>query len=307
MKEKISVIVPAFNEQEGIAKTVKEAIQFADEVVVVDDGSSDNTLGIAKKLARESRKVKVIRHEKNSGKVQALRTGVKNATGSIIVFTDADFTYPAFEIPKMVQAIKNGAFLVIGSRFKGGVKNMPRLNAFGNCILSFITSYVCCIEITDGQSGFRAFRKKDFEELNVKAKSLEFETKMTVKAAKAGHKVVEIPIDYRSRAGKSKLNPVKDGFKMLFALLRIAVKESSTISKAIIAPSIILLLVAAYVGIEAMNDIVTHYPRGEMLVHPYYPLLTIFLIIIAVQLISFAFLIDYFSKKLNRIEEKLNE
>lgn len=305
MREKTSVIVPAFNEQEGIEKTVREAMRFADEVIVVDDGSKDKTLSIARAIAKGNRKVKVIAHEKNSGKVQALRTGVKHAGGSIIVFTDADFTYPASAIPEMVEALKKGAFLAIGSRFKAGIQNMPRLNAFGNCVLSLITSYVCCTEITDGQSGFRAFRKKDFPVLNVQAKSLEFETKMTVKAAKLGFKVAEIPIAYRKRAGVSKLNPFKDGFKMLFALLRIAAKESSTMAKAILVPSFFLILIAIYLGMQSIADALRYYSTGAQPAHALYPLLTIFFIIIAVQLVSFALLVDYFSKKLNRIEEKI--
>jgi len=137
-------------------------------------------------------------HEVNQGKVAALRTGVLQASGDVIIW-------------------------------------------LGNNIFSFLATYISCIRIKDSQTGMRVFRREMFDKLDVKAKGLEFETKMTVRAAKLGYKIVEIPIEYRERVGKSKLNPLKDGAKMLTALLSVAYSETSLLSKMILLPSLIFI------------------------------------------------------------------
>ena len=137
-------------------------------------------------------------HEVNQGKVAALRTGVLQASGDVIIW-------------------------------------------LGNNIFSFLATYISCIRIKDSQTGMRAFRREMFDKLDVKAKGLEFETKMTVRAAKLGYKIVEVPIEYRERVGVSKLNPIKDGARMLTALLSVAYSEISLLSKMILLPSLIFI------------------------------------------------------------------
>jgi len=296
MGERTSLILPAYNEEEGISLVIEECIGKVDEIIVVDDGSTDRTYEIASKYP-----VKLYRHERNMGKVAAIRTGIEQATGDIIILMDADYTYPAKYIPLFVEEIKRGADLVLGSRFRGGESNIPLLNRLGNRIFSIIASYIGCVNITDAQTGYRAFRKEKFRELDVDAKGLEFETKMTVRAAKLGYRIVEIPIEYRKRIGKSKLRRFRDGLKMFTSLFSVAVHETSLLAKMIIIPSLLFIFVGLIAGFISIYE---KFKYG-ILKHEYYPLITTFLILVAIQLISISLIIDYLAKKLDRIEYEL--
>lgn len=295
---KTSLVVPAYNEEKGLPLVVQEYLDVVDEIIVVDDGSSDGTFQAAKAL--EGGKTKVFRHEVNSGKVAALRTGVEHATGDIIIFTDADYTYPARYVPQLVREIEKGADLVLGARMQER-ENIPAFNRIGNNIFSFLATYISCMRIKDSQTGMRAFRRQMFDKLDVKAKGLEFETKMTVRAAKLGYKIVEIPIEYRERVGKSKLNPIKDGVRMLMALFSVAYSETSLLSKMILLPAMIFILIGLVTGFISVYEKVQY----GVISHEFYPIFTAFLILVGVQLISLGLIVDYLTKKLDRIEERL--
>ena len=295
---KTSLVVPAYNEEKGLPLVVQEYLDVVDEIIVVDDGSSDGTFQAAKALV--GGKTKLFRHEVNSGKVAALRTGVEHATGDIIIFTDADYTYPARYVPDLVREIEKGADLVLGARMQER-ENIPAFNRIGNNIFSFIATYISCMRIKDSQTGMRAFRRQMFDKLDVKAKGLEFETKMTVRAAKLGYKIVEIPIEYRERVGKSKLNPIKDGVRMLMALFSVAYSETSLLSKMILLPAMIFILIGLVTGFICVYEKVQY----GVISHEFYPIFTAFLILVGVQLISLGLIVDYLTKKLDRIEERL--
>lgn len=277
---------------------VREYLDVVDEVIMVDDGSSDGTFQAAQRLVGE--KVKLLRHEVNQGKVAALRTGVLQASGDVIIFTDADNTYPARYVPQLVQEIEKGADLVLGARIQAR-ENIPAFNRLGNNIFSFLATYISCIRIKDSQTGMRAFRREMFDKLDVKAKGLEFETKMTVRAAKLGYKIVEIPIEYRERVGKSKLNPLKDGARMLTALLSVAYTETSLLSKMVLLPSIAFIFIGLITGFISIYEKVQY----GVISHEFYPIFTAFLILVGIQLISLGLIVDYLTKKLDRIEEHL--
>jgi len=277
---------------------VQEYRDVVDEIIVVDDGSSDGTYQAAELLAGS--KIKLLRHKKNAGKVAALRTGVEHATGDIIIFTDADYTYPARYVPDLIREIEGGADLVLGARLHDR-DNIPAFNRIGNNIFSFIATYISCMRIKDSQTGLRAFRRDMFDKLDVEARGLEFETKMTVRAAKLGYKIVEIPIEYRERVGKSKLNPFKDGARMLTALFSVAYSETSLLSKMILLPSMIFILIGLITGFISLYEKITF----GVISHEYYPIFTAFLILVGVQLISLGLIVDYLTKKLDRIEERL--
>ena len=293
-----SLVIPAYNEEKGLPLVIEEYLDFVDEIIVVDDGSNDGTSEAAKRYT--STKVKLYNHKVNSGKVAALRTGVKHSTGDIIIFTDADYTYPARFVPALISKMDEGADLVLGSRFQDP-ENIKRLNRIGNQIFSFLSSYISCIKVSDSQTGLRAFRREMFERLDVNAKGLEFETKMTVRAAKLGYRIAEVPIEYRERVGKSKLNPFKDGMKMFIALLSVASSETSLLVKMVMVPSFIFILIGLATGIVSIYEKIS----SGILTHEYYPILTAFLILIGVQLLSLGFVADYLTKKLDRIEERI--
>lgn len=293
-----SLVVPAYNEEKGLPLVIKEYKEWVDEILVVDDGSTDDTLAAGQKCIND--KVKLFKHKVNSGKVAALRTGVEHASGDIIIFTDADCTYPARYVPDLIREIDKGADLVLGARLQNR-DNIPAFNRLGNNIFSFLATYISCMRIKDSQTGLRAFKREMFDKLDVKAKGLEFETKMTVRAAKLGYKIVEIPIEYRERVGKSKLNPFKDGVRMLTALLSVAYAETSLLSKMILLPSILFILIGLVTGFISIYEKITI----GVILHEYYPIFTAFLILVGVQLISLGLIIDYLTKKLDRIEERL--
>lgn len=292
---KISLIIPAYNEEKGVPLVIEEYSGRVDEIIVVDDGSTDRTFEVAKKCD-----IKLYKHETNKGKVAALRTGVEHATGEIIIFTDADYTYPAKYISDFTKEIERGADLVLGTR-TGDIRSMPLLNKIGNRIFSLLATYISCRSIKDSQTGYRAFKREMFDKLNVNAKSLEFETKMTVRAAKLGYKIVEIPIEYRERVGKSKLRPIRDGINMFFALVSIAFSETSLLAKMIMIPSLFFILIGLITGLISIYEKIMF----GVLSHAYYPILTTFLILVAIQLISIGLIVDYLTKKLDRIEERL--
>lgn len=293
-----SLIVPAYNEEKALPLVVKEYLDWVDEIIIVDDGSVDGTFEEASKCLND--RIRLFRHDVNLGKAEALMTGVEHATGNIIIFTDADCTYPAIYVPELVKEIQRGADLVLGVRLQNR-DNMTALNRLGNNIFSLLATYISSMRLRDSQTGLRAFRKEMFDKLNVKAKGLEFETKMTVRAAKLGYKIVEIPIEYRERVGKSKLRPIKDGSRMLSALFSVAYFETSLLSKMILLPSAILILLGLITGSISIYEKVT----VGVLSHEFYPILTAFLILMAVQLISFGLIADYLINKLDRIEERL--
>ena len=298
-KMKISVIIPAYNEELALKPVVEEYLPYVDEIIIVDDGSNDSTYEIAKTLQND--RVLVFHHGKNQGKVAALRTGVKHATGDIVIFTDADCTYPARYIPEFVEKIEHGFDLVLGSR-QINRKNIPFFNRLGNFIFSSLAAYISGKTIVDSQTGFRGFRREMFEKFDVEAKSLEFETKMTVRAAKLGYKITEIPIECRARVGTSKLHPIKDGLKMFFGLLSIAWNDTSPLGKMIMFPSFIFIIIGLGFGSIALYERFTVY----YLENAYYPLIAVLFILLAIQLISIGLIVDYLSKKLDRIEEKLS-
>jgi glycosyltransferase involved in cell wall biosynthesis len=223
---KTTVVLPAYNEEEALPKTLNEYIEYVDEIIIVNDGSKDGTEKIAQDYAAKNGKIRYVRHDVNQGKPAALRTGVKHSTGDILIFTDADCTYPARYIPDFIKKINNGADMVLGARVFNNT-NIPKFNRIGNRIFSLLITYFCYTRVIDAQTGYRAMRKKIFSELDVDAKNLEYETKMTMRAAKLGYNMAEVPIEYRKRVGKSKLNPIKDGFYMLKSIPTIIWGEST--------------------------------------------------------------------------------
>ena len=304
MKTKLpfTVVMPAYNEEEGIAKVIGETRGYADKLIVVDDGSSDRTKEIAEECARKYSGITVVSHARNKGKVAAILTGIRNARTDVVVLIDADHTYPAKDIPVLVKGIGDGSDLVLGNRFSVGTKNIPAFNRIGNGLFSFLISFASGQEIADGQTGFRAFKKGVLNDLDIRSNGLEFETEMTIKAAINGYKVTEVPIEYRKRIGKSKLNPFKDGCRMLGAILRSGYSQMSIISKGFALPGLFIALVGILFMLVSISDYLT---LGK-LSHEYYPLLFVFFALAGTQLITLAVFSDVQQKKLSRIEHDVS-
>ncbi|HOP08775.1 MAG TPA: glycosyltransferase family 2 protein, partial [Candidatus Methanofastidiosa archaeon] len=153
--EKVSVIIPSYNIERSVSEVVNRCPKEY-EVIVVDDGSKDRTREIA-----ETTRARVIAHERNMGKGQAMITGTENATGDIIVFIDGDLQHIPEDIPRLVSMISDGGYdMVIGSRRLYDTKGMPLLRKVSNKISTSLVRLSLGIRIRDTQSGFRAIRKE---------------------------------------------------------------------------------------------------------------------------------------------------
>jgi dolichol-phosphate mannosyltransferase len=304
MAEACSIVIPAYDESEAIGKVIEEI--FAEvkncEVIVVDDGSKDNTSEVAQK-----RGVLVIRHPTNQGMKAAILTGISHAKNDIIVKVDGDYTYPASEIPKLVNQIESGYDLVIGNRFAGGGQNMSRMNQLGNRLLSYAVSLVTGQYVADSQSGMRAYRKRVVEGMKFESRNLEFDAEVTAKACIAGFRLIEIPINYRPRIGKSKLSPTQDGYRIARTIV-VAVRQvaSPAVKFFFLYPSLVSGALFVLFGAATL----VYYLQGTLAQHIFFPVLTSFFGIGALLLLGVGLVLNIFFVSIRRIEtqlRKLNE
>ncbi len=217
----LSIVIPAYNEETGIAEimnrvlSVREALKSAGvegfELLVVNDGSRDQTRKVAEEIAQQSPDVRVINHPVNRGYGAALKTGFAQARGDLIGFLDADGTYPPEHFPQLCQAAMAGADLVIGSRMAGAESKMPAVRRIGNWLFATLLSILGWQRVTDSASGMRVFKRSSLEKLYPLPDGLNLTPVMSTRAIHEGLKVVEVPIPYSERVGRSKLSALRDG------------------------------------------------------------------------------------------------
>ena len=219
----ISIVIPAYNEQANIVKVIKQtettmdSLKLPYEVIVVDDGSNDRTRHYA-----SNNGAILISYRKNQGKGHALRQGLAKAKGQLLITIDADGSHRPNEIPKMVKPLLNGIDAVIGSRFhnKNG-EVTSKLHILGNHLFNILIMILTKKKITDSQTGFRSFKRKVLEEMQLFSKGYGIETELTIKTLQNGFKVIEEPIFCEKRRnGISKLNTLSDGFTILKTILK---------------------------------------------------------------------------------------
>lgn len=205
--QQVTVIIPAYNEESGIYESIvnvqktldKAGIEY--EIIVVDDGSRDNTFNLAQKAGAV-----VIKHLKNSGYGASLKSGIQYAKNEIIVITDADGTYPAKSIPEMISKLEE-ADMVVGARIGQEVR-IPLVRKPAKWFLRRLASYITGESIPDLNSGLRVFRREcALQYFSILPDKFSFTTTITVAMICNGYNVVFIPIDYYKRAGKSKIVP----------------------------------------------------------------------------------------------------
>jgi len=217
---KLSVVIPAYNEENGIAEimnrtlAVREALRAAGveefELLVVNDGSRDRTREIAEEIAAGTTDVRVIT-QVNRGYGGALKTGFSQATGELIGFLDADSTYPPEYFPQLCTAAMKGADLVIGSRMAGEESKMPLVRRIGNWLFATLLSILGWQRVTDSASGMRVFKRSSLERMYPLPNGLNLTPVQSTRAIHEGLKVVEVPITYSERVGRSKLSALRDG------------------------------------------------------------------------------------------------
>jgi len=196
----------------------KEDLQKAGygvEIVVADNNSTDGTAEIAREKG-----VKVI-VESIKGKGRAVRAGLKSVGGDFIFILDADYTYPATYIPRMLEFLREGCDVVIGSRLKGQMREgaMSRMNLVGNRLLVFMANILYRTRISDLCTGYWGLTRRVIEELELNAEGFELEAAMFAEIAKKGYSIAEVPIHYRRRTTPGTLSALKDGIKIGWTLL----------------------------------------------------------------------------------------
>ena len=218
----VSVIIPCLNEEESIGvciKKIKEVFSSQNingEVIVVDNGSTDKSAQLASSLG-----AKVV-SQPVKGYGAAYLKGLASCQGRYIIMADGDDSYDFLEIPKLLYPLRNGADFVIGSRFMGKIKKgaMSFSHRYiGNPILTFTLNLFFKAKISDAHSGFRAIKKEVLGKLNLRTLGMEFASEMIVSALKAKLKIVEVPITYFPRKGKSKLNAFSDAWRHIRFML----------------------------------------------------------------------------------------
>jgi glycosyltransferase involved in cell wall biosynthesis len=213
----ITVVIPCLNEEEGIGQVLKRIPDFVDEVIVVDNNSTDGTAKIAQSMG-----ARVI-SENLRGYGRAYKTGLLHARGDIVITLDGDHSYPVDAISYLIEALLNsGVGFVSASRFPiQDPKSMSAKNLLGNRVLSLITSLLFLHRIRDSQSGMWIFYKHALEEMELVSDGMAFSEEIKLEALlrpDIGFK--EIPIRFSNRAGEKKLRPWRDGWGNLMFLFR---------------------------------------------------------------------------------------
>ncbi len=222
----LSVVVPAFNEERTLRHVVSKVLQLPGlhEVVIVDDCSNDSTPAIADRLAAQHPQVIALHHQENRGKTEALKTGFQRTTGSIVIVQDADLEYDPEEIPELLRPILDGhADVVYGSRFL--VRKAARVLYFyhylANRALTFLSNLFTNINLTDVETGYKAFRGDIIREMVISSEGFGFEIEVTAKVAKLRCAIYEAPISYYGRTyEEGKKIGLVDGFAALWYIIR---------------------------------------------------------------------------------------
>jgi len=214
----VSLVIPCFNEEEGLDKLLQSKPQFVDEIIVVDNASTDATPQIAAKHG-----AKVV-YESRKGYGQAYLTGLPRATGDIIVTLDGDDTYPMSEIEKLILLMeKEDCDFVSGNRYPLTNKNIqPVINQYANWLISTLIRLLFCIKLADSQSGMMAFKRGILNKMKLFDTGMGFSQEIKIKAfTRKDFKCRELWISYRLRIGEVKFKSLNDGLRNLFSAIRL--------------------------------------------------------------------------------------
>ncbi|MCX7771279.1 MAG: glycosyltransferase family 2 protein [Proteobacteria bacterium] len=218
---KISIIIPVYNERDSIISVIEEVLkQNVYEVIVVDDGSKDGTVEVLKNYYNP--KVKIFFKSKNEGKGSAVRLGLKEVKGDVIIIQDADLEYDPEEYERLLIPIKKGkADVVYGSRFKGTTRVFYFWHYVGNKFLTLIANILYNSTLSDMETCYKVFKRECVEDLDLKSKGWGFDPEITAHFFKKGYRIVEVPISYYGRTyEEGKKIKWKHGFVVLWTILK---------------------------------------------------------------------------------------
>jgi dolichyl-phosphate beta-glucosyltransferase len=226
-----SIVIPAYNESERLQASLEKVMRYAAEqqwrveVIVVNDGSSDNTAELVRRLSLRHPELRLLENPGNRGKGFSVRHGMLSARGDLLLFSDADFSSPIEEAPKLISALQQGADVAIGSRWLASEMQTERQSAFRQLIgrvFNLLLRLVLGLDFTDTQCGFKAFTASAAQLLfsQQKIERWGFDPELLFLAVRARLTVREVPV-FWAHDHRTKLRPVKDGTRMFLELLKI--------------------------------------------------------------------------------------
>lgn len=228
---KLSVVIPVYNESKTILSILERVLteKTPKEVIIVDDCSTDGTWEKLQSLKPTQKIIKLLRNEVNQGKGAAVRKGIKQATGDVLLIQDADLEYDPNDFARLISPIKEGVTEVVyGSRLKDlrfilfGKNRTPLpWHYIANRVLSFLTNVLYGINLTDMETCYKVMTKKVYKSLVLVSKRFEIEVEITAKIAKKGYQIIEIPISTKPRGYKEgKKIKSKDALIAMWALIK---------------------------------------------------------------------------------------
>ena len=235
---KLSVLIPVFNEANTLAEAIRRvrSVRLPKEIIVVDDGSTDGSRELLRRLERETgagndslNEFKVVFQPTNQGKGAAIRSALTHVTGDTVIIQDADLEYDPQDYMKLLEPILSGkADVVYGTRFYGGGAHRVLFfwHYLGNQLLTLFSNLLTNLNLTDMEVGYKVFKAEVLKNIQIKSNRFGFEPEVTVKVAKQKCRVYEVPISYHGRTyAEGKKITWKDGFVTLYSLIRFWLKD----------------------------------------------------------------------------------
>jgi len=253
-KEKIAVLIPCYNEELTVRKVIEDfeyQLPKAD-IYVYDNNSKDNTYEIAVKTGA------IVKKEPNQGKGNVVRSMFRDIDADIYIMTDGDDTYPAEEVHNLIEAIRNGADMVIGDRLSSTyyAENKRPFHNFGNDLVRWLINTIFKSDLKDIMTGYRAFSKKFVKTIAIMSPGFQIETELTITALEHRYNLVNVPIQYRDRpeGSVSKLNTVSDGIRVLILLFDMFKNYRPLLFFSLV--SMVTLFFALIIGIPVIHEFV---------------------------------------------------
>lgn len=291
----VTIVVPTLNEERGIGGVVRDFKKLGYDVLVVDGGSKDRT----REIAQQNGAKVIIQTGKGKGK--AISDAFKILDSDVVVLVDGDGSYPAEEVQKLLEPIKNGiADHVIGNRFHNYEKGaFTRLNLLGNKILNFFFRFAYGFTLNDILTGYRALKKEVYKNIEIKKSGFEVEVELTVETLARGFKIAEVPITYRRREGKTKLKPIRDGFRIGKAIYEMLKRYSPA--------RYIYLVGATFVFLGLVTGLYVIYGWLKGVTHILLAMLTILFILMGVQFFVFGLMTHLLFRSTVELRKELEE
>ncbi|MEJ2013383.1 MAG: glycosyltransferase family 2 protein [Anaerolineales bacterium] len=222
---KLSMVMPVYNEATTLGAILErvESVGYANEIILVDDGSSDGTRELFPALQERYSNLRIILHETNQGKGAAVRTGIDAALGDLILIQDADLEYDPRDIRLLLDPIEEGnADVVYGSRFLGAPRRVAMFwHMVANRLLTLMTNLLYNSILTDMETGYKLFKREIIKDIPLRSKRFDFEPEVTAKLLKRKIRIFEVPISFNPREySEGKKIGLRDAFEAVWTLIK---------------------------------------------------------------------------------------